>query len=157
MNSKVRDIFFEGETKPDFRATKPTHNFACAFSLDFSKAYSNAAKFMDTEWSVFDAIDEPRPFREGLEFVDASYRSVQGRIGSRWTVLGGSLAWDIEIPANTTAEVHLPVREKELVSESALPIGKSEGILSVRESGDELILEIGSGRYHFQIKNSSEQ
>lgn len=73
MNSKVRDIFFEGETKPDFRATKPTHNFACAFSLDFSKAYSNAAKFMDTEWSVFDAIDEPRPFREGLEFVDSAF------------------------------------------------------------------------------------
>ena len=73
MNSKVRDIFFEGETKPDFRATEPTHNFACAFSLDFSKAYSNAAKFMDTEWSVFDAIDEPRPFREGMEFVDSAF------------------------------------------------------------------------------------
>jgi len=73
MNDKVRDIFFQAETKPDFRATKPTHNFACAFSLDFSKAYSNAARFMDTEWEILDAIDEPRQFREGSEFVDSAF------------------------------------------------------------------------------------
>ena len=73
MNDKVREIFFQAETKPDFRATKPTHNFACAFSLDFSKAYSNAARFMDTEWSILDAIDEPRYFREGSEFVDSAF------------------------------------------------------------------------------------
>ena len=73
MNSKVRDIFFEAETKPDFRVSEPTHDWACAFSLDFSKAYSNSAKFMDTEWSVLDAIDEPRQFREGSKFVDSAF------------------------------------------------------------------------------------
>tara|TARA_Y100000592_G_scaffold31957_1_gene50848 strand:- start:4609 stop:8547 length:3939 start_codon:yes stop_codon:yes gene_type:complete len=73
MNDKVREIFFQAETKPDFRATKPTHDWACAFSLDFSKAYSNAARFMDTEWEILDAIDEPRQFREGSEFVDSAF------------------------------------------------------------------------------------
>ena len=73
MNTKVREIFFQGEIKPDFRVKKPTHNRACAFSLDFSKAYSNAAKWMDTGWSVLDAIDEPSYFREGIEFVDSAF------------------------------------------------------------------------------------
>ncbi len=73
MNTKVREIFFQAETKPDFRVSEPTHDWACAFSLDFSKAYSNSAKFMDTEWSVLDAIDEPRQFREGSKFVDSAF------------------------------------------------------------------------------------
>ena len=73
MNDKTRGIFFQGETKPDFRATTPTHTRACAFSLDFSKAYSNAARFMDCEWQILDAIDEPRYFREGMEFVDSAF------------------------------------------------------------------------------------
>ena len=73
MNDKTRDIFFQGEIKPDFRATSPTHTRACAFSLDFSKAYSNAARFMDCEWEILDAIDEPRYFREGSEFVDSAF------------------------------------------------------------------------------------
>ena len=73
MNDKTRNIFFQGETKPDFRKTEPTHNWACAFSLDFSKAYSNAARFMDTEWSVLDAIDEPKQFRDGKLEENAFY------------------------------------------------------------------------------------
>ena len=77
MNSMVRDILFEGETKPDFRKTEATHDRACAFSLDFSKAYSNAAKFMDCEWEILDAIDEPRQFREGSVFVDSAFYLVE--------------------------------------------------------------------------------
>ena len=73
MNERMREVFFQAETKPDFRATKPTHTNACAFSLDFSKAYSNAARFMDTEWEILDAIDEPRYFREGSGFVDSAF------------------------------------------------------------------------------------
>jgi hypothetical protein len=59
FNSVMRDILFRCETKPYYRYTPPTHEDACAFSLDFSKAYSNALRFMDCKWSVFDAIDEP--------------------------------------------------------------------------------------------------
>ena len=73
MNTKVREIFFQAETKPDFRSWEPTHEKACAFSLDFSKAYSNALKFMDCRWSVLDAIDEPRRVGEGHEFDEDAW------------------------------------------------------------------------------------
>lgn len=56
--------------------------------------------------------------------VDASYMSIYGKIISRWTKTPMHLEWDIEIPANTTGEVHLPNGRKE---------------------------EIGSGKHHFSV------
>ena len=43
-----------------------------------------------------------------MDDIKASYRSIYGNIVSRWNKKNGKLYWHIEIPANTTAEVHLP-------------------------------------------------
>ncbi len=59
-----------------------------------------------------------------LSKIDASYVSAYGKIVSRWTKTPMHVEWDIEIPANTTAEVHLPN-------------GKVE--------------QIGSGKYHYSV------
>ena len=48
-------------------------------------------------------------FIEGLEFVNCSYESVSGRIVSQWTRHGNLLEWNFQIPANTTAEVWVPI------------------------------------------------
>lgn len=48
-----------------------------------------------------------------LSNVDASYMSIYGKITSRWTKTPTHLEWDIELPANTTGEVHLPDGRKE--------------------------------------------
>lgn len=59
-----------------------------------------------------------------LSKVDASYTSIYGKITSRWNKTPTHLEWDIELPANTTGEVHLPDGRKE---------------------------KIGSGSYHFSV------
>lgn len=59
-----------------------------------------------------------------LSRVDASYMSIYGKIVSRWTKTPTHLEWDIELPANTTGEVHLPDGRKQ---------------------------KIGSGKYHFSV------
>lgn len=59
-----------------------------------------------------------------LSKADATYRSIYGKITSRWTKTPTHLEWDIELPANTTGEVHLP---------------------------DGKIEQIGSGKYHFSV------
>ncbi|MDA6518919.1 hypothetical protein OSL29_26075, partial [Escherichia coli] len=59
-----------------------------------------------------------------LSNVDASYMSIYGKITSRWKKTPMHLEWDIELPANTTGEVHLPDGRKE---------------------------KIGSGKYHFSV------
>lgn len=40
--------------------------------------------------------------------VDASYITPYGKVVSRWTKSPMHLDWEVEIPANSTAEVHLP-------------------------------------------------
>lgn len=59
-----------------------------------------------------------------LSQAEASYMSPYGPISSRWTKTPTHVEWDIELPANTTGEVHLPN-------------GKTE--------------KIGSGKYHFSV------
>lgn len=53
-------------------------------------------------------VMKPYPI-DGLDFVNASYRSVHGIIKSEWKKEGGSFIWHITIPCNTKATVYLPV------------------------------------------------
>lgn len=62
---------------------------------------------------------------KGLPQVEGSIETVYGRLACRISCLNGRYTIDVEIPANTTAEVSLPGREKE---------------------------ELGSGIYHFEYE-----
>ena len=44
----------------------------------------------------------------GLDGVTAAHPSPYGVIRSSWKRDGGKIVWEVDIPANTTAEVHLP-------------------------------------------------
>jgi alpha-L-rhamnosidase len=63
-------------------------------------------------------------FIKGITFVDATYKSVYGEIRSAWSCENNLIKINIEIPANTTAVVYLPEKDKPL--------------------------ELGSGRYEFE-------
>lgn len=91
------------------------------------------------------------PFPEGLEHLEASYQSVHGTIVSNWTIREDSLKWHIRIPANTTAEVHLPAPDATLVNESGIPLNRAGGIGSVRNRGSRILIELGSGSYSFAM------
>ncbi|MEQ1821057.1 MAG: family 78 glycoside hydrolase catalytic domain [Fimbriimonadaceae bacterium] len=61
-----------------------------------------------------------------LDWVKSSYKSVRGRIVSNWKRVGKKTFYDVEVPVNTSAEIHLP-------------------------SGVEVV---GSGKYHFETTSS---
>ena len=52
---------------------------------------------------------KPYPVK-GLNRVTCTYQSVSGDITSSWRRNGGKLEWDIQIPANTEAEVWIPTQ-----------------------------------------------
>ena len=58
FNSNTRRAFFDGEIKADNRVVKGSVDREFVFSLDLSKAYTNALKGMDCEWSIFDSINQ---------------------------------------------------------------------------------------------------
>ena len=59
---------------------------------------------------------------------------------------------EIEIPANTTATVYVPASDLDAVFDGRGPAIKSPGVKSFRFDGRRVVLEIGSGKYHFVSK-----
>ena len=92
-------------------------------------------------------IVRPRP-GGGITWVRARYESVRGPIAVAWRVEDDTMTLDLEIPANTTAEVHLPTSDPASVEEGGKPAATATG---VREIGGG-VFEVGSGRYEFRCR-----
>lgn len=91
-----------------------------------------------------------RPFLgEGLDFARGSYRTMHGEIVSDWKRLGSKLAWDIRVPANTTAKVFVPSASNSPVTEACQPVEQSAGMRVVGRDGSFLVCEATSGDYSF--------
>ena len=106
--------------------------------------YEDLAGIKNTPASVgFKQILMEPVFPEKLNYVNASHVSPYGRIGSSWKRDGNKLEWNVEIPANTTATVKLP-----LDFHVQVDAGQA-GIHSVEEADGKLVVELGSGKYVF--------
>jgi len=89
---------------------------------------------------------------DNLQFVNASYKSINGTINSNWKKSDNSFEWSISIPANTSATVYIPARSLSDVMESGKDISKAEGIQSVKLENDAAVVQLGSGEYKFVSK-----
>jgi alpha-L-rhamnosidase len=84
-----------------------------------------------------------------LDWVQASYQSIRGRIESNWKIYDGRLMLDVVIPVNTTATVWIPSGSAEDVMENNLPVSEVKGITGISHEGSYSVLEVGSGSYRF--------
>ena len=81
-----------------------------------------------------------------FDFVRGHYDSIYGRIESGWQWLeDGSLRFDFAVPANTTAELTLPVSED---SDVRVTLGAAYAAAGDRPGR----YTLPSGRYSFVIK-----
>jgi alpha-L-rhamnosidase len=94
-------------------------------------------------------IMHPTPVGD-LTFVKASHNSPYGEIASEWRRDGDRFAWDVILPANTTAIVYVPSNDIASVTESDRPAGEAPGIKYLRMEAGAAVYEIGSGSYHFR-------
>jgi alpha-L-rhamnosidase len=85
-----------------------------------------------------------------LTFVDGEYESVKGPIRSAWRKEAGSICLDLSVPGNSSATVYVPARNKESLTESNRAIDQTEGLRFLRVEGAYVVLEAGSGVYHFK-------
>jgi len=92
-------------------------------------------------------IIKPQPVA-GLNFVDASYRSIHGDITSRWKMKNSDFILHVAIPANTTASVFLPAVNRGSITVAGL------GASFVAIKKDVAEYRIGSGEYSFTSKNA---
>jgi alpha-L-rhamnosidase len=76
---------------------------------------------------------QPHPVGD-LTFVKAAHNSPYGKISSEWHRDGNRFDWQIEIPANTTAQVIVPAEKNGHVTCNGKPARST--------------MELGSGKYH---------
>jgi alpha-L-rhamnosidase len=84
-----------------------------------------------------------------LSYANADYETLYGKLSVHWKLEDGKMMMDIEIPVNTTAIVYVPVGNAGSVNESGKPLSESKEIKVTGTEGKYVMLQIGSGIYHF--------
>jgi alpha-L-rhamnosidase len=87
-----------------------------------------------------------------LTQADATFKTNYGKLSSNWKLEDGKFIINIEIPANTTAEIFLPAKSTDIVTESGIPIAEISNIKKVGYLDGCIVLKIGSGKYNFEIR-----
>jgi len=86
-----------------------------------------------------------------LQYAYADYETNYGKVSSHWKIDGGNLSLDVEIPANTTATIYIPAGNGSTVMESGKPIAPEPDIKQVDPVTGYVVVNIGSGIYHFNV------
>ena len=92
---------------------------------------------------------QPQP-GGGLTFANASVESMYGHVASGWKIADGKFTLNAEVPPNTTATVRLPKAKLEQVTEGQKPLTGRADILGVRQAGEAVLVDLGSGSYVFE-------
>jgi alpha-L-rhamnosidase len=88
---------------------------------------------------------------EKLSYAKAEYHSVYGKILSHWQTADGKLRLQVIIPANTTAEIHIPAKGIDQLLENNSPVSGDRDIKLKGVANGRVILETGSGEYNFEV------
>jgi alpha-L-rhamnosidase len=84
-----------------------------------------------------------------VDWVQAHYDSIHGRITSQWRRAEGRFELETTIPPNTTATVFLPARDAGQITESGKALAKVRGVKFLRMDDQRAVLAVDSGSYKF--------
>ncbi len=94
----------------------------------------------------------PQPVGD-LRWVEATYRSVHGPITVKWQREHGTFRLRVEIPANTTATVYVPLTAADApVTESGKTAEKQRGVTALGREPGGAVYRIEAGSYIFETK-----
>eukprot|EP00026_Physarum_polycephalum_P015180 Phypoly_transcript_15804.p1 GENE.Phypoly_transcript_15804~~Phypoly_transcript_15804.p1 ORF type:complete len:223 (+),score=31.62 Phypoly_transcript_15804:87-755(+) len=112
------------------------------------------------QFSIENIVIKPTPVAD-LEFVNVTFKSVFGPIESSWKMdrSTGLFQLFVNVPVNARATVTIPSAGGE-VWESGEVVGEREkgrgwedrGVVLVRRTHNECVVQVGSGEYHFASK-----
>jgi alpha-L-rhamnosidase len=91
-----------------------------------------------------------RPHPGGnLDFAGASLETGYGKLTVQWKIKDGKFLLDVLIPANTRASIYIPAAAAQDVLENARPLSETREITASGKEGKYIVLQTGSGSYHF--------
>jgi len=89
-----------------------------------------------------------QPEITNLQWAKATYNSVLGEISSYWKKTASTFTFNVTIPVNATATLYFPASLQNIREGDKLIRGKGP-VSFISRRGNESILQIGSGQYHF--------
>jgi len=96
------------------------------------------------------SVIQPEP-DDHLTYAKTRFSSVYGELGVEWHLISGKMKMAVSIPVNTAATVILPGAQLKNVSEQGIAIDQNiAGVFAVKETGNKVTVEIGSGNYEFE-------
>jgi len=85
----------------------------------------------------------------GLTSAQATYNSIRGPISSAWQYTNSALTLNVTVPANATAEIHVPTTNAAAILESGVLAASSSGVSYVGVSNGAAIYNVVAGSYSF--------
>jgi len=87
-----------------------------------------------------------------LPWAKATLRTARGTIVSEWEQADGAATLRFVVPANCTATVHVPAEDPAGIREGGVQATEAEGVVLLRAEGGEVVFEVGSGVFRFEIR-----
>jgi alpha-L-rhamnosidase len=142
---------WNGDQKMDDPSMNSFNHYAYGAVAEWLYRYS-AGIDENTNGPGFHSIVLHPQFSADLGEVDATYESDHGPIGSHWKVAGGTVTWNVLIPANTTAVLYFPADlDKAKLLENGKGIDASQGLKFVRTEANGTVYQAGAGTYSFRF------
>lgn len=98
-------------------------------------------------------IIKPHP-GGNLTYAKADLETNYGKVSSHWKKDNTHLEMDVEIPANTTATIYIPVSNKESIKESGNTLSSVKEFKIVGSEKGYILVHAGSGVYHFSVSKN---
>ena len=96
-------------------------------------------------------IMKPHPVGD-LKFVKATHRSPYGLITSEWQQDGAKFDWQITVPPNTTAAIHVPAQATASVRLNGKLPTQVAGVEILRIDAERAVLNVASGQYRITVR-----
>jgi alpha-L-rhamnosidase len=91
---------------------------------------------------------EPHP-GGGLTKAAATLQTNYGIASSGWTINGNELVLEVEVPANTTADIYIPGTSADAITENGKAISAQKEMQATATGNQYVVVKTGSGKYRF--------
>ena len=142
---------------------KPDSSFQTPGMNSFNHyAYGAIGDWMYREISGIDTYEEGAGYKQikikphpggNLTYVNADYETLYGKVSCHWKKENGHLTMDVEIPANTSSKIYIPSSNPATIKESGKNLSLVNEVRMIGKEGNYILVEVGSGNYHFTVMN----
>ena len=145
---------------------KPDSSFQTPGMNSFNHyAYGAIGDWMYRTIAGIDTYDEGPGYKQiiikphpggNLTYANAALETNYGKVSSHWKKDNDHLEMDVEIPANTTARIYIPASTKDSIKESGNFLSSVKEIKKVESQKDYIVVQAGSGVYHFSVSKNKD-